>query len=188
MKVMILTSSPNSTGLTAACGEAGKAGVLEGGGEASIVSLNKLSLGSCHACGNGWGPCLNEHECQVKDDFQRLHDEMTNADAFILVTPVYWGDMSESAKAFFDRIRRCEAWKKEESLFHNKPVICVAAAGGSGNGTLSCLSSMERFCMHVSAEKFDFISITRKTREFKLETIKKSAKEMVLLKSKTEAK
>lgn len=188
MKVIILTSSPNSSGLTAACGEAAKAGALKAGAEVSIVSLNKLSIGSCHSCGNGWGPCRDEHECQVKDDFQELHDKITSADAFILVTPVYWGDISESLKAFLDRIRRCEAWKKEDSLFYNKPVICVAAAGGSGNGTLSCLSSLERFCLHVGAERFDFVSITRKTREFKLETIKDSAREMVLYKSKNETK
>lgn len=188
MKVMILTGSPNCDGLTASCGEAAKAGVLEAGGEADIVSLNKLTLGSCHACGNGWGPCRDEHECQINDDFQKLHGEIKDADAFVIVTPVYWGDMSESTKSFLDRIRRCEAWKKEDSLFYNKPVICVAAAGGSGNGTLSCLSSLERFCMHVSSERFDFISITRKTREFKLEAIKKSSREMVVYKSNDQIK
>jgi multimeric flavodoxin WrbA len=178
MKTIIFTSSPNENGLTAACGEAAKVGVHEGNSEAVIVNLNKLSIGNCKSCGNGWGGCLKTHECDVVDEFQNLHASMKEMDAFIFITPVYWSEMSESMKAFTDRLRRCEAFNKEQSVFLNKPVICVAAAGGSGNGTLSCLTSMERFVMHIGAEKFDFISITRKTREFKLDTIKSSAKKM----------
>ena len=70
--------------------------------------------------------------------------------------------------------------RRKKSIFNGKPIICVAAAGGSGNGLISCLASMERFVMHISGEKFDFITITRKTREFKLETIKNSCRAMVL--------
>jgi multimeric flavodoxin WrbA len=179
MKIMIFTSSPNKDGLTAACGEAAKTGAAEAGVESVIVDLNSLRIGHCSACGNGWGPCLNQHECQVEDDFQKLHNSMKNIDGFVIVTPVYWGDMSESAKAFFDRIRRCEAWKQGSSFFQDKPVISVAAAGGSGNGAMTCLTTMERLLMHVKADRFDFISITKKSRNYKLETIKQSAKSMV---------
>lgn len=180
MKTIIFTSSPNDNGLTAACGNAAMLGVSESKNDATIISLNKLMIGNCKSCGDGWGTCKNKHECQVSDDFQSLHSSMKEVDAFVFITPVYWGEMSESMKAFTDRLRRCEAWKKENSLFFSKPVICVAAAGGSGNGTLSCLSSMERFVMHVGAEKFDFISITQKSRVYKLDTIANSAKNMVL--------
>lgn len=179
MKVMILTSSPNKEGLTAACGNAAMLGAEEAGVETVLVNLNELAVGHCQACGNGWGPCLNVHRCQVEDDFQRLHNSMEEIDAFVFVTPVYWGEMSESAKAFFDRVRRCEAWKKDKTYLEDKPVIAVAAAGGSGNGAISCLASMERMLMHVKAERFDFISITRKSKTFKLDTIKASTKEMV---------
>jgi multimeric flavodoxin WrbA len=179
MKVMIITSSPNKDGLTAACGDAARLGAEEAGAEVVMANLNDMSISQCHACGNGWGTCLNATQCQVKDDFQDLHNSLENMDAFVFVTPVYWGDMSESAKAFFDRIRRCEAWKKENGYIQDKPVIAVAAAGGSGNGAISCLTSMERLLMHIKAERFDFISITKKSRSFKLNTIKESTKAMV---------
>jgi multimeric flavodoxin WrbA len=45
----------------------------------------------------------------MDDDFAALHHRMLDADAYILVSPVYWGDLSETAKAFMDRVRRCEA-------------------------------------------------------------------------------
>lgn len=175
MKIMILTSSPNSDGLTAACGLAAATGAKD----TVLVDLNRMIIETCRSCGNGWGICRNEHTCVIKDDFQRIHSDMKEVDAFVFITPVYWGEMSESMKAFTDRIRRCEAWLKEENLFHKKPVICVAAAGGSGNGTISCLASMERFVMHVGADKFDFISITQKTREHKLAAITASVMTMV---------
>lgn len=179
MKVMIFTSSPNNDGLTAACGIAAKTGIEAAGAQVVMANLNQQRISSCHACGNGWGPCRNEHRCQVLDDFQALHASMANMDAFVLVTPVYWGEMSESAKAFSDRVRRCEALKQDKTYFEGKPIIAVAAAGGSGNGLTTCLTSMERFLTHVKAEKFDLIGITQKSRVYKLDTIQKAAKEMV---------
>jgi multimeric flavodoxin WrbA len=179
MKVMIVTSSPNKDGLTAACGMSAKTGCMEGGAEITMISLNDFNISSCHACSNAWGTCASDHECQVQDGFQKLHKMMETMDAFIVITPVYWGDMSESAKSFFDRLRRCEAAGKPISIMEGKPVISVAAAGGSGNGTLSCLTQMERLFSHLRAEKFDFISITRKSRDFKLDTIRSSSREMI---------
>ena len=180
MRVMIITSSPNKDGLTEACAHAARQGVEDGKGTAVMVRLNDLDISKCHACGNGWGTCLKEHTCQEEDDFQKLHKSVGEADAFVIVTPVYWGDMSESAKAFFDRLRRCEATLKDTNNFQGKPVICVAAAGGSGNGTLSCLSSMERLLLHVRAERFDMIGITRRSRKYKLEAVRAAAEEMVV--------
>lgn len=179
MKVMVFTSSPNTDGLTFNCGNSAKMGIEEAGAQVVMVNLNRQQISSCHACGNGWGTCLKENECQIQDDFQALHASMTDMNAFVLITPVYWGEMSESAKSFTDRIRRCEAFKREKNVFEGKPVIAVAAAGGSGNGLTTCLTSMERFFTHVKAEKFDFIGITQKSRVYKLETIQEAAKEMV---------
>lgn len=179
MNVMIFTCSPNLDGLTAACGNAAKAGASEAGANVVHINLNRQRIGRCQACGNGWGPCRNEHECQVKDEFQALHASLVGIDAFVFVTPVYFGEMSESAKAFTDRVRRCEAFKNDQSFFEGKPIIEVAAAGGSGNGLTTCLSSMERLFISVKADKFDLIGVTQKNRSYKLETIKAAAKEMV---------
>ncbi len=178
MKIMILTSSPNNDGLTAACGEEAKIGVEMSSANASIINLNTLNIPSCHACGNGWGTCLNKHTCQVEDDFQKLHTTMTQADAYIIITPVYWGDMSESLKAFIDRLRRCEASNGEKNNLFGKPFICVAAPGGTGNGCISCLASFERFVDHVKGVKYDFIGVTKRNKDYKLTTIRSAAKSM----------
>lgn len=179
MKVFIFSSSPNDDGLTAACASAAAEGVRQAGGELEAVNINHLKIGMCQACDNGWGTCQEEHTCQTEDDFQELHARSLNADALILVTPVYWGEMSESAKAFTDRLRRCEATLSEESRLFRKPVIAVAAAGGSGGGMITCLASMERWIEHVRARKFDLIPVNRWSREYKLVTIRAAAEAMV---------
>lgn len=178
MNIMILTSSPNKDGLTAACGQEAKAGVEMGCVDASIIDLNSLNISSCHACGSGWGTCRDKNNCQVEDDFQKLHAEIMKADGYIIITPVYWHDMSESLKVFIDRLRRCETSKGTENSLAGKPFICVAAPGGSGNGCISCLASFERFVDHIKGVKYDFIGITRRNREYKLTTIREAAKSM----------
>ncbi|MGH4122087.1 MAG: flavodoxin family protein [Clostridium sp.] len=179
MKIMVITSSPNNDGLTAACGEEAKIGVEMASANASTINLNTLNMSACHACGNGWGTCHDEHICQVEDDFQKLHEEIAKADGYIVITPVYWHDMSESLKVFIDRLRRCEGLNNEKSNLAGKPFICVAAPGGSGNGCISCLASFERFVDHIKGVKYDFIGVTRRNRDYKLTTIREAAKSMV---------
>ena len=175
MNVVVLYSSPNEDGLTAACAAAAVEGIQQGGGNADEVRLNDLKISSCQACGEGWGACRTEHECELRDDFQALHQQVIRADALILVNPVYWGEMSESAKAFTDRLRRSEATREPKSQLAGKPVIAVAAAGGTGNGTITCLGSMERWIQHTQGRVFDLIAVNRWTREYKLETIRAAA-------------
>jgi multimeric flavodoxin WrbA len=179
MDIIVVSSSPNVDGLTAGCAAAAVEGARLAGGHVEEVRLNDLQVGLCEACDNGWGTCLLDHECQVEDDFQALHARMCQADAYVVVSPVYWGEMSESAKAFLDRLRRCEATRDEESGLFGKPVIAVAAAGGSGNGMITCLLSMERWIEHVRARKFDLIPVNRWSREYKLVAIREAARAMV---------
>ena len=181
MKVVVLSASPNTGGLTAACARAaveGAAGAAAGV-DAREIRLNGAGVGLCHACGDGWGTCLGEHRCQVKDGFQEIHRQVVEADALVLVTPVYWGEMSESAKAFTDRLRRCEASAGEASRLKGKPVVAVAAAGGSGGGLVSCLGSMERLIQHLRARQFDLVSVNRWNREHKIRAIAAAAAAMV---------
>lgn len=179
MKVMILQSSPNQDGLTAACAQAAQAGVLQAGGVVDCARINDLTLKSCQACDQGWGTCASEHECQLLDDFQALHARILQADALVLVTPVYWGEMSESAKALTDRLRRCEATRPDGSRLEGKALIAVAAAGGSGGGMITCLASMERWAQHTRARVFDLLPVNRWSRAYKLETIRAAAQAMV---------
>ena len=173
MKVLVVTSSPNEDGLTAACGEAARQGVVDGHSRARVVNLNSFHLDRCAVCATGWGTCRTQHQCCIEDDFADLHGMFGEAEGYVVVTPVYFGEPSETFKALFDRMRRCEATKPEDSpsVFAGKPTIAIAAAGGSGNGAVHCLAEVERLLRQLGAAPFDSIPVTQKTREYQLETI-----------------
>ena len=179
MNVIILSSSPNTDGLTAACAAAVSQGLSDAGADAREVRLTDTDVGRCLQCGDGWGTCRPEHRCQVEDGFQALHQTLLGAGAMALVTPVYWGEMSESMKAFTDRLRRCEATRPEgQRPLSGRWLLGVAAAGGSGGGTITCLGQMERLCAHIGLRRFDLIGVTRWTRVHPLEVIRAAAREM----------
>jgi multimeric flavodoxin WrbA len=87
--------------------------------------------------------------------------------------------MAESLKCFFDRLRRCENLMKPNGALANKQVLLVASAGGTGNGILTCLEQMDRFCRHTNAVIFDYIGVNRWNNDYKKSAIKAAAKAMV---------
>jgi multimeric flavodoxin WrbA len=178
MDVLVFHSSPNKDGLTEECAEAAAEGIRSSGATAEIVYLNDAGIGLCQACGRGWGTCLQEHYCQVEDGFQAVHEKTKQADGYVIVNPVYYGQLSESAKAYFDRLRRCEATRGGESALAGKPVVCVAAAGGGGGGTVSCLDEMNRLFSHLHCSVIDRIAVTQKTRPYKPGDIREAAAAM----------
>lgn len=180
MKVIVMHSSPNQEGLTASAARSAADAIRAAGQDVEEIRLNDLELCGCKACNNGWGSCRESRVCCQDDAFPALHQRFMAADAYVLVTPVYYGEPSESMKAFMDRMRRCEAsLGARPAGLTGKPMLVVAAAGGSGNGTVNCLRMMERWMEHVGAKKHDFLGITRFIRDYRLPQIAVAAKAMV---------
>ena len=168
---LIISSSPNTDGLTAACVTAAEAGCAQVGMATRHLNLCTLSLARCRQCENGWGRCRREHNCIIEDDLRMIQDAIVEAEGVVVISPVYYGELSESAKTALDRIRRCEATYADQSALAGKPVIAVAAAGGSGGGVSTCLAQIERYVQHMRGQTADLIGITRRNREYKLATI-----------------
>lgn len=178
MKIAIITASPNPGGLTAACADAAAQGIKQAGGQIVRINLNEVPGVPCRGCKNGWGACRDEGRCALDEDFNRIAGHLEQVDGLALVTPVYWGECSEPMKAFLDRLRRCDAQKGEQSRLFGKPVLLVAAAGGTGNGTLTALEQMRRFCQHVGARDFDRIGVMRRSKAYQIPAIALAAAAM----------
>ena len=176
---IIVTASPNADGLTAACGKAALDGVSAAGGVAELIDISADKLQPCLICDNGWGSCRSSSKCVIEDSFAQMQVKIRSADGVILVTPVYWGQPSERMKYFLDRFRRCEAFNKDGGAARGKQIDLVAAAGGSGNGTATCLSEMETWCRQVGAIPKDRIGITRFNRASMLAAITDMASRLV---------
>lgn len=178
MKVVAIHGSPNQGGLTESLALAALEGAAQAGAQTEMIRLTDRKLESCRQCGNGWGQCREKGTCVIEDDFQAIRDAISTADAWVLVSPVYYWDFSESVKVFTDRLRRCNTGAKGEGLAA-KPVIGIAAAGGTGNGISQCLVHMDQLIKHVGGEVADLITATRRSREYKLAAARAAGKAMV---------
>ena len=176
---IVITSSPNTDGLTSACGTAATEGIARANGKAELIDISAEKLEPCKICGNGWGLCRSEGKCIIDDILAELQEKIQEAEGVVLITPVYWWQPSERMKYFLDRFRRCEALKPGGSAAEGKPIILIAAAGGSGNGTASCLMEMEQWCRHVGASPQERFGVTRFNRAPMLAVIKDATERLV---------
>jgi multimeric flavodoxin WrbA len=175
MKYLIISGNPKHGGLCFSLMEEAVRGAREGGAEVEVLTLEKLER--CHVCGDGWGSCREKHRCAFgADGFDAAQEKVRAADQFCFITPVYWGEMAEGLKSFFDRLRRCEFG--EGGALAGKQVLLVASPGGTGNGMLHCLEQMDRFCRHTGAVIFDYIGANRWNHDYKKRAVYAAARAM----------
>ena len=197
-KLLIVNATPKTDGLCYSFVEAAKEAADNLGLESEVIRLAGLGLRKCMMCHDGWGICFKEHRCihGEKDGFANLQKTISESDAFVYITPVYWGEISEELKIFWDKLRRCETtkqWNGKDDVvsFHkNKPSILVASAGGGGGGIPSTFVAMERAvdqlgehsgCANGTAGIFDYIAVTRWNQVYKREALKAAIAEMTAI-------
>ena len=128
------------------------------------IHLNAKKLEHCRACGNGWGTCNKKGTCVIQDDFAGIYKTISEADGIVWISAVYWSEMTECFKAFFDRLRRCDA--AHNHFLAEKRCILAACAGGTGRGTQECLQQMERGLVHMGMRTYDRISVVRYNKDY----------------------
>lgn len=177
MKICIISGNPKTDGLCQSAIDTAKDGVIDAGAEIDEIRLCDFNLESCRVCGNGWGTCRDENFCTYGGDgFDEIRGRIKESDAIIMASPVYWGETSEAFKSFIDRLRRCEF--NQDEVLRNKQVLMIAVPGGSGNGMLTCLEQMDRFCRHTGALIFDYIGVNRWNNDYKKAAIRAAASAM----------
>ncbi len=176
-KVAVIWSSPNKDGLTASAKNQFAAGLSGAGAEVTEIHLNSKRMEHCRACGNGWGTCNKTGSCVLQDDFAEVYKSLQEADGIVWISAVYWSDMTEAFKAFFDRLRRCDAMKNH--FLADKRCVLVACAGGTGRGTLECLTQLERGLTHMGMRVYDRIPVVRYNRDYILPALEKAGETYV---------
>ncbi len=174
MKILILSGSKNREGQTARCIKAIQKGIAAARAEAEVIFLTELNLERCRQCDpDGWGLCRKEGRCVIDDDLPVLSAKVQAADALVFANPVYFGDLSESMRAFLDRFRRTlfkpgQAPPAGFGMSGGTPAIGVCYAGGSGNGTANCSLSLERVLQTCGFDVVDMINVRRQNIDIKL--------------------
>ena len=196
MKVLIFSGTPKKDGITHSLVQTAEDTAKQLGMDAEVIRLADENLTNCKMCDDGWGLCNKEYRCafENEDGFALLQEKVRTADAYIYITPVYWGDVSECMKPFFDKLRRTQAtkqWEKDKdknvaSFLKGKPSIIVANAGGSGGGLLPALTGMERAISHMGGDSWpkntggilDIIAVNRWNHHYKYDSLKAAITEM----------
>jgi multimeric flavodoxin WrbA len=178
MKLLAIQTSPNYDGLTAETAKRVMKGAKSKGHEVELVNLNDTVIKKCKACDGGWGQCRREGTCILNDDFSKLIDKIIKADALVFTTPVYWWDISESAKTFLDRMRRIET-RHGFKRYEGKPYLGISCAGGSGNGAARALYLLEEYLKRIGLKCFDLVTITQFNKDHKLPMLEEAGKRIL---------
>ena len=126
MKVLLVNAGPHAQGNTfTALNEVAKR-LQENGVEAEIVQVGTKPVRSCIACGQcrvqGLGRCVfNDDVCN------EVSKKMADCDAFVIGSPVYYGQPTGAALSLMQRL-----FFSAGSLFQNKPAASVAVCRRGG--------------------------------------------------------
>jgi len=172
MRALAVMGGRNRLGQTARAAGAFLQGYASEQGESETVYLPELKLERCRQCeDSGWGVCLSEGRCVIGDDFAGLVQRIKEADLVVFANPVYFGDLSESMRAFLDRLRRVCMNEQEKAAVNGKPAVGICVAGGGGGGAPNCAVSLEKVLQCCGFDVKDLWPLRRQNLEQKLSTL-----------------
>lgn len=120
-----MVGSPRAGGNTQKLMEVALEAAQEAGAATELLTLHDKEMEPCIAC----DICRETGECAIYDDARVVLERMVEADAIIIGSPVYFGNVTGQLKILMDRSRPL----RREFKLKNK--VCGAlAVGASRNG------------------------------------------------------
>ncbi|MDP4093661.1 MAG: flavodoxin family protein [Bacillota bacterium] len=123
--MVALIGSPRKNGSTARLvGELLKI-AKEKGGSVIVYQLNDLNIGWCQSCHT----CVKSSTvtCAIKDDANKILEDIADADGIIFGTPVYMSSMSGQMKTILDRLRPFTREDNSSKMMPGKKVVWAIA-------------------------------------------------------------
>ena len=100
MNVIGFIASPRKEGNTAWAVNRILEGAKEQGAKTQAWCSGTLDIRPCRGCLG----CVKGKGCVIDDDMQKLYTALREADALVLGSPIYMGQMTAQAKTFTDRL------------------------------------------------------------------------------------
>lgn len=152
-KLLIINASPRFKGNCSELCEQALKGAQSSGNQAEIIHLARLNIKPCVGCDT----CLinNPHQCVIKDDMQDILRLVTEADAIILASPVYFFTFNAQSKLFIDRLyplQQGELKGKKFALF-----MTYGDTDSFSSGAVNALHTFQDICRFFDAQLYDMI-------------------------------
>jgi multimeric flavodoxin WrbA len=131
-KILIISGSPKKDGNTKALIDWFAEGALSNGAKVDIVDaafLKHRAVGclSCRKCQEN-----EKYGCVIKDDVQKVLEDMIDADVIVMATPLYFFSASAQLKSVFDRMFSLYKWDNKTNAFKTvlkgKTFVLLASA------------------------------------------------------------
>lgn len=146
MKIIILTGSPHSNGTTALLADEFCAGAAEAGHNILRYDTAKLRIEACLGCDHCrilGGSCVHE------DDMSHIYPHLQEAEAVVLVTPLYYFGMTAQLKRAVDRFYAINPALRETS----KKVYLISAGADVDEWAMEAIVSHYRtICLYLNWE------------------------------------
>jgi multimeric flavodoxin WrbA len=133
-KIVAIYGSPRRKGNTATLLREAIRGARESGAVVEEIVLRDLKISPCLEI---YG-CMQSGECAIKDDFQKVRDQILAARGLMLASPVFFYTVSAHMKIFMDRFQSLwvkKYWvektpKDQKSITRKGLFIAVGATQG----------------------------------------------------------
>ena len=100
MKVIGFSGSPRKDANTDRLVRQVLAGAKAAGADTKFIRIADLKISGCISCYH----CKTHDTCSIKDDMQDIYKDIHGADACVIGSPVYMGQISGQTKIFWDRL------------------------------------------------------------------------------------
>jgi len=179
MNALIILGSRNMRGQTAQAAAALAEGLAASGADVEQHFLTHGRIELCRQCDDaGWGICRGEGRCVIEDDFHGLVEKIAAADLVAFATPVYWADLSESLRAFLDRLRRTTVHEAGKARLAGKASLGICVAGGGGGGAPNCCVMLERILNLCGFDVLDMWPVRRQNLPLKCDLLRQAGRRL----------
>lgn len=99
-KLVVVSSSPRKDGNSETLAKEFMRGAMDAGNEAELIILRDYDLKHCTGCYS----CAKTGKCFINDGMGEISQKLTQADAIVFATPVYFYSMCGQLKVMIDRL------------------------------------------------------------------------------------
>lgn len=141
-KIVIFNGSPRKDGNTSTILQMIERGAKEHNAQVNSYTLFKMKMSACQGC---FGCRINDGDCMIKDELTKAIEEVKEADAIVIGSPVYFMQINGMTKNLYDRFF---------------PLMGTNAQPRFGQKKIVTVYTQEMDDPHMYETYFDFLAAT----------------------------